>query len=85
MICDYRGCHSWFLTHWGRLICVLSVCLLAEEGEDRITVSFVGMPNVGKSSLVNEIFGETRLITSELSGTTRDAVALDFEVLALQA
>lgn len=53
-----------------------------EEEEDNITkVAIVGKPNVGKSSLINKILNEERLLVSEIAGTTRDAVdtAVKFE------
>ena len=50
-----------------------------EEEDDRPRVAIVGKPNVGKSSLVNRIIGENRLIVSDIAGTTRDAV--DTEVV----
>lgn len=45
-----------------------------EEEEDKVRVAIVGKPNVGKSSLINKLIGENRLIVSEIAGTTRDAV-----------
>lgn len=45
-----------------------------EEEDDRPKIAIVGKPNVGKSSIINKLIGENRLIVSDIAGTTRDAV-----------
>lgn len=46
----------------------------SEEDDDRTRIAIVGKPNVGKSSIINKLLGENRLIVSDIAGTTRDAV-----------
>jgi GTP-binding protein len=50
-----------------------------DNDPNRIRVAFIGRPNVGKSTLVNRLLGEERMIASDVPGTTRDSVAIDME------
>lgn len=45
-----------------------------EEEDDRPRIAIVGKPNVGKSSIINKLLGENRVIVSDIAGTTRDAI-----------
>jgi len=51
-----------------------------EDDEDCVKVAVIGKPNVGKSSLINKILGEERVIVSDIPGTTRDAIDTFYEV-----
>jgi GTP-binding protein len=51
-----------------------------DKEEDKIRVAIIGKPNVGKSSLINKILGENRLIVSDIAGTTRDAIDTEIEI-----
>lgn len=48
--------------------------MLTDEEDDRPRIAIVGKPNVGKSSIINKLLGENRVIVSDVAGTTRDAV-----------
>lgn len=50
-----------------------------EEAEDAIRVAVVGRPNVGKSTLINRLLGEERVLVYDLPGTTRDSIFIPFE------
>lgn len=49
-----------------------------EKDKDKIKVAIVGKPNAGKSSIMNKLVGEERVMVSDVAGTTRDAIDIDF-------
>ena len=51
----------------------------AKDMDRRLRICFVGRPNVGKSSIANRVIGRERLIVSDVPGTTREAIDLDFD------
>ena len=53
--------------------------MLEEAEDDRPRIAIVGKPNVGKSSLINRLTGENRVIVSDIAGTTRDAIETDIK------
>lgn len=53
--------------------------MLEENEDDRPRIAIVGKPNVGKSSLINKLTGENRVIVSDIAGTTRDAIDTDIK------
>jgi GTPase len=50
-----------------------------EPHDGRIRIAVIGRPNVGKSTLINRLIGEERVITSDVAGTTRDSILVPFE------
>jgi GTP-binding protein len=50
-----------------------------ENPDGRIRIAVIGRPNVGKSTLINRLIGDERLITSEVAGTTRDSILVPFQ------
>ena len=54
-----------------------------QDDEEKIMMSIIGRPNVGKSSLLNSICGEKRAIVSDISGTTTDSIAVSYTHLTL--
>jgi GTP-binding protein len=61
-----------------RLVAALPEGAEDEEDDELVRLALIGRPNVGKSSMVNRILGDERVIVSEVAGTTRDAIDLPF-------
>ncbi len=66
----------------GDLLDRLTEGLTAQEGEgdEEVRLAFIGRPNVGKSSLVNKLLGEERVIVTPVAGTTRDSIDTRVEI-----
>jgi GTP-binding protein len=61
-----------------RIVSLLPPAEAVEDDEDTIRVAVVGKPNVGKSSFVNRLIGEDRVVVSDVAGTTRDPIDTTF-------
>lgn len=61
-----------------KLVSMFPETLMDDYDEDVVRVAVIGKPNAGKSSLVNNILGEERVIVSEIAGTTREAIDTPF-------
>jgi GTP-binding protein len=78
--------HSISSSHGSGIRCLLDEILLpfsiqsdeSIEKEEAIKITFVGRPNVGKSTLINRILGEERVVVYDMPGTTRDSIAIPF-------
>jgi len=61
------------------VLATLPPATLPEEEEERIRIAVVGRPNVGKSTLINRLIGEERVVAFDMPGTTRDSIDVPFE------
>ncbi|KHF25344.1 ribosome biogenesis GTPase Der [Solemya velum gill symbiont] len=61
------------------VLSTLPPATLPEEEDDRIRIAVVGRPNVGKSTLINRLIGEERVVAFDMPGTTRDSIDVPFE------
>lgn len=61
-----------------KIVLCFDASMLKNEADDCIKIAIVGKPNAGKSSLINKLVGEDRVIVSSIAGTTRDSVDIPF-------
>ena len=78
--CEHRGGIGDLME---RALSLLPEASAHEENQETVApvnIAVIGRPNVGKSSLINALIGESRVMTSEVAGTTRDAIDIDFTI-----
>ena len=78
--CEHRGGIGDLMD---RALSLLPESPAQEEDQETVApvnIAVIGRPNVGKSSLINALIGESRVMTSEVAGTTRDAIDIDFTI-----
>ena len=78
--CEHRGGINALFDRALELLPEAAVKEAEAAARQPIRIAVVGRPNVGKSSLINALIGESRVMTSEVAGTTRDAVDIDFSI-----
>ncbi|HHO70381.1 MAG TPA: ribosome biogenesis GTPase Der [Halothiobacillus sp.] len=74
-----RGLHGLMARAMAKLPKAAEESELCDDGRDRIRIAVVGRPNVGKSTLINRLLGEERVLTFDQPGTTRDSIFIPFE------
>ena len=71
--------HGRGISHLLSVVCMdFAEDAVEEEPDDKIKISFIGRPNVGKSTLINRILGEERVVVYDMPGTTRDSIEIPF-------